>query len=205
VQLWSARFSTAGLRIVKTATGVTEAETFSVLSPDFSRVSCKRPGAALSLSPPAFAERQVIRFHVLSQWKSRFEPANVLRGALAVAGALMIATPCAAHHSFAMFDRTKQVTLHGTVKQLEWTNPHCFLQLLVEDHGDSTEWSIEMNSPLDMYRVGWRPGTFKPGDRVTVIVNPTRRGDNGGSLVSATGPNGRTLSATTAPTEGSHP
>ncbi len=135
----------------------------------------------------------MIRLHALARWKSRFKPASFLRGPLAGAVILMIATPCAAHHSFAMFDRTKTVTLHGIVKQLEWTNPHCFLQLLVEDHG-STEWSIEMNSPLDMYRAGWRPGSLKPGENVTVIINPMRSGANGGSLVSATDPTGRTLS-----------
>ncbi len=132
--------------------------------------------------------------HALWPWKLRFGPKSVLRGPLAAAIALMIATPCAAHHSFAMFDQTREVTLHGTVKQLQWTNPHCFLQLLVVDHGESAEWSIEMNSPLDMYRAGWRPASLKPGDRVTVVVNPVRSGMNGGSLVSAVDPTGRTLS-----------
>ena len=50
-----------------------------------------------------------------------------------------------------------------------------------------------MNSPLDMYRAGWRPASLKPGDRVTVVVNPVRSGMNGGSLVSAVDPTGRTL------------
>jgi hypothetical protein len=91
-----------------------------------------------------------------------------------------------------MFDRTRSLSLKGTVKELQWTNPHCFVQVLV----DQAEWSIEMNSPLDMYRAGWRPGSFKPGDTITVVINPTKDGSHGGSLVSALDASGRTLTLT---------
>lgn len=108
----------------------------------------------------------------------------------------LAAVPAFAHHSFAMFDTTKQVSLQGTVKELQWTNPHCFVQMVVGDQEAPVEWSIEMNSPLDMYRSGWRPGTFKSGDRIMVVINPTRDGTHGGSLVSAMDSTGRTLTTT---------
>jgi hypothetical protein len=109
-----------------------------------------------------------------------------------------VSAPILAHHSFSMFDRTRTVTLRGTVRQLQWTNPHCFLQVLVEDPSGPQEWSIEMNSPLGMYRVGWRPRTFQSGDKVTVTFNPMKDGGLGGALVSAISPSGRVLGTTSA-------
>ena len=74
-----------------------------------------------------------------------------------------------AHHSFAMFDQSKLVPLQGTVKEFRWTNPHVFIQLLVKNEdGTDEEWSIEMTSPEHLARVGWKPGTLKPGDKVTL-------------------------------------
>ena len=107
--------------------------------------------------------------------------------------ALALAGPCSAHHSFAMFDRTKSITLQGTVKEFQWTNPHCFIQVLVPSPDGPVEWSIEMNSPGASYREGWRPGTLKAGDIVTVVVNPVRDGTHGGRLVSASDADGRSL------------
>jgi hypothetical protein len=94
-----------------------------------------------------------------------------------------------------MFDRTKTITLRGTVKQFQWTNPHCFIQVLVPSANGVVEWSVEMNSPGASYREGWRPGTVKAGDEVTVVINPTRDGALGGRLVSATDPAGRSLNS----------
>lgn len=98
-----------------------------------------------------------------------------------------------AHHTFAMFDGSKKVTLKGTVKELQWTNPHCFLQLLVPKGGAVQEWSLQMNAPVDLYRSGWRPHSLNAGDTVTVIVNPSRDGRNSGEYVSGTGPDGKAL------------
>ncbi len=100
-----------------------------------------------------------------------------------------------AHHSFAMFDMARSVTIHGTVKELQWTNPHCFLQVLGTAEGTAgtlAEWSIEMQSPLAMYRAGWRPGSLRAGDKIMVVIHPTRDGSTSGSLVSATDANGTT-------------
>lgn len=99
-----------------------------------------------------------------------------------------------AHHSFAMFDREKQVTLEGTVREFQWTNPHVFVQLLVKnDKGIDEEWSIEGASPNMLFRRGWTAQSFKPGDRVTVIMNPLRDGQRGGNFVFARLPDGKTL------------
>jgi hypothetical protein len=108
--------------------------------------------------------------------------------------ALALAEPCWAHHSFAMFDQTRTVTLQGAVKEFQWTNPHCFIQMLVPSPSGLVEWSIEMHSPGVNYREGWRPGTLKAGDKVTIVIKPVRDGTHGGQLVSATIPDGRTLS-----------
>ncbi len=99
-----------------------------------------------------------------------------------------------AHHTFAMFDLNRKVTLQGTVKELQWTNPHCFLQVLVPRHGTTQEWSLQMNAPLDLYRNGWRPRSLRAGDKVTVIVNPSKDGSRSGRFVSGMGPDGKALS-----------
>jgi hypothetical protein len=121
------------------------------------------------------------------------------------AAALFVAAPCMAHHSMAMFDRTKTLTLHGTIKEFQWTNPHCFIQLLVPTvspagPGSATEWSIELNSPLASYRLGFRPRMLKPGDQVTIVISPVKDGSAGGQFVSATDASGRRLPTPKEPT-----
>ncbi|HEX4050139.1 MAG TPA: DUF6152 family protein [Steroidobacteraceae bacterium] len=107
----------------------------------------------------------------------------------------MVALPAVAHHTFAMFDWATKVQLQGTVKELRWTNPHCYLQLLVTRDGDVQEWSLQMNAPMDLYHSGWRPTSLKPGDQVTVVINPAKAGQNSGRFVSAVGPDGKKLSS----------
>jgi uncharacterized protein DUF6152 len=107
--------------------------------------------------------------------------------------AALIAAPCAAHHSFANFDVTKTVMLQGTVKELQWTNPHCFVQLLVPGAAGSVEWSLEMNSTLASYREGWRPHSVNPGDKITATINPSKDGTPSGRLIFAVDSAGRML------------
>jgi uncharacterized protein DUF6152 len=114
----------------------------------------------------------------------------------------LIATSSAAfgHHSFAVFDRTKKVTLAGTVKDFQWTNPHTWIQVVVvDDKGNPTEWGIECGSPNMMVRTGWKKTTLKAGDRVTAIVNPLLDGRPNGSLVAITLPDGTVLGPGDAP------
>ena len=116
-----------------------------------------------------------------------------LAAALLGAGVLG-ARPALSHHSFAMFDTQKEVTLSGTVREFQWTNPHSWLQLVVERGGSSVECSIELGSPNTMSRRGWRRTSFRPGDEVTVTMNPMRDGSPGGALVSAIDARGNRLS-----------
>jgi Family of unknown function (DUF6152) len=102
--------------------------------------------------------------------------------ALAALGA---AWPLPAHHSAAMFDDAQVVEVSGTVKELQWTNPHIWLQVLVNDGGKRTEWSIEGGSPNSLSRQGWRSTTFKPGDEVIVRLHPMKDGTAAGSFLGA--------------------
>jgi len=104
--------------------------------------------------------------------------------ALALAAALAPAVPAVSHHSFAVYDRTKTLTLRGTVKSFQWTNPHCVIWVVIqpEGGGDPQEWSIETTSPGVLTRSGWTRHSLKPGDRVSANVNPLRDGSHGGGL-----------------------
>jgi len=99
-----------------------------------------------------------------------------------------------AHHSPVMFDRTATKTLVGTVVQFTWTNPHSAIQLDVRNEsGGVDRWGVELGSPQSMARNGWRSNIIKPGDMVTVVVNPLKSGEFGGIFVSLTLPDGRKL------------
>jgi Family of unknown function (DUF6152) len=112
---------------------------------------------------------------------------------------LPLAPLTAAHHSAAMFDDTKSVTLTGTVKQFQWTNPHCWIQMLVPEKGGSkVEWSVEMGAPFEVYRTGIRPATLKVGDPITVVIHPIRDGKRAGLFVSATRADGKPIGKATA-------
>jgi hypothetical protein len=103
----------------------------------------------------------------------------------AMAGA---AAPASAHHSFAMYEPTKTLTLKGTVKTFQWTNPHVVIWILVQPEGGGApqEWSIETTSPGVLTRDGWTRQSIKPGDRVSVTFSPLRDGSHGGGLNSVT-------------------
>jgi hypothetical protein len=109
------------------------------------------------------------------------------------AAAVMITLQGLAHHSGAMFDSATSITLTGTVRTFQWTNPHCWIQVLVPGKQGATEWSIEMGSPSQLYRGGWKQVTLKPGDQITVVIHPMRDGTKGGLFVSAVGKDGRPI------------
>ena len=106
----------------------------------------------------------------------RFQVACAGAVALTLAGGV-----AHAHHSFAMFDMTKEVTVTGTVRQFQWTNPHAYIQLIAKDaQGHDVEYSMEMGAPMYLYARGWRPRSLKAGQRITVTLNPLRNGRPGG-------------------------
>ena len=104
--------------------------------------------------------------------------------AAAAAALILAVSPAQAHHSSAMFDKTRTVTLNGVVSQFMWTNPHSWIQIVVEDGGMPVEWSIEMGAPVELFRIGWRPATLKPGDKIVLVGNPMRDGTHGALFVS---------------------
>ena len=116
-------------------------------------------------------------------------------GALALALAGTIAGGAAyAHHSFAMFDLQRQVTVTGKVKQFQWTNPHAYIQLVAKDSaGKDVEWSMEMGAPMYLYARGWRPRTLRAGMDIKVTLNPLRNGRPGGVVRDVTTADGRAI------------
>jgi len=103
---------------------------------------------------------------------------------------LLWAPHAGAHHSFAMFDFQRDVTLLGTVKEFQWGNPHVFVDLLVPGESGVGVWSVELTSPSHLVRNGWKPTTLRPGDQVSIVIHPLRDGRSGGTYVSGTRANG---------------
>ena len=109
--------------------------------------------------------------------------------------AIGASTAAIAHHSTAMYDYAKAMTLTGTVTEMQWTNPHMFIKVRAPDAaGNDAEWSIECGTPNINARHGWKRSDIKPGDKVVMDIRPLRDGQPGGTLVSVKLPDGRTLS-----------
>ena len=114
--------------------------------------------------------------------------------AILAASMLAAASPLTAHHSFAMFDQTKQVTMNGTVTAFEWTNPHAYIEVDVPDpKGVVKHWSVELGSPSILMQAGWKFNDLKRGDKISFRLNPLRNGDPGGLLEYVTLSDGRIL------------
>ena len=115
-------------------------------------------------------------------------------GGVLVAAFVLVSAPADAHHSFVMFDTTKQVTLTGSVTSFEWTNPHTYIEVDVPDEsGNLKHWSIELGSPSILRNSGWKHDSLKPGDQVTLIIYPLKNGNPGGLLRYASLPDGGKL------------
>jgi Family of unknown function (DUF6152) len=100
-------------------------------------------------------------------------------------------TPASAHHSFAMFDYMKSVTLEGTVKEFQWTNPHSWILMRVRNpQGVEEQWSIELGTPAGLSHQGWVPKTLTPGMKITALIHPLKDGSRGGRGISITLPDG---------------
>lgn len=110
----------------------------------------------------------------------------VLLGWLELAGA---------HHSPAVFDRSRQVRVEGVVKEFRWGMPHSWIHLdVTDDKGAVATWTIEMNPASSLVKRGWRASTLKPGDKVSVLVYPLRNDEKGGQFISIKLPDGKELS-----------
>ena len=119
---------------------------------------------------------------------------TTLVAGLVLAGLSATVLPVAAHHSFSAFNTSETKTVTGTVKEVEWTNPHIWLWVNVpNDKGGVDLYAFEGMSPNFLERRGWTRTTLKAGDKLTVDYNPLRDGKNGGMFRTGRMENGRTL------------
>jgi hypothetical protein len=120
---------------------------------------------------------------------------NVKTLSLASIAVAVFAAPASAHHSFAMFDATKTITLQGTVKEFEWTNPHSWLRVMVNDEktGKPMLWALELSSPARLTTMGMHSDSVHAGDNVSVTFHPMRDGTRGGQFIQATLPGGKAV------------
>lgn len=120
-----------------------------------------------------------------------------------IAAAVLVSAgaPAYAHHSFAMFDGTKTITMSGTLKELEWSNPHAWIRIEVADAatGQGQEWSFEMGSPGQLGSKGMKPDSIKPGDKIVLKAHPMKDGSHGGQFMTVAFADGRTVPGMTAP------
>jgi Family of unknown function (DUF6152) len=129
----------------------------------------------------------------------------VLRLSAAGFIAVVIGTPSTmstvlAHHSFSAFTMTTEKTITGTVKKVDWTNPHTWIWVDVTNNQGGVEtFGFEGMSPNYLARRGWSKSTLKPGDTISVTFRPMRDGSNGGMFMNAKLPTGQVLSMTGLP------
>ncbi len=100
-------------------------------------------------------------------------------------GVALIHAPAAfAHHSFAVYENDKTLTMTATVEEFTWANPHTVLRVIGRrnDGGVQEKWAIESSSPGILRRFGWTGHSVSQGDRVLVEFSPMRDGSHAGRL-----------------------
>ena len=122
---------------------------------------------------------------------------NRMLAVTALAAGLAGTAPALAHHSFAMFDQTKEIELKdATVVDWQWTSPHTWLYVLVPSGGvEPDKYSIEGGNPGQLRRDGFSKGSMSPGDKVTIYMAPLKSGEKGGALHAVLLPDGKMLGA----------
>jgi hypothetical protein len=132
-------------------------------------------------------------------------------------------TPAFAHHSGAMFDRTKTVELSGTIKEYQFANPHVWIEVMADPSSvkasgqpapkpsaasskktagaskELVQWSIEGEGPSIMARMGLGPSVLKAGDKITIKLHPLRDGRPGGSFIAITLADGKVIAPAKRP------
>lgn len=117
---------------------------------------------------------------------------NVKLTILGAFAAATLSAPALTHHSFAMFDRSRDVEVVGTVKAWQFTNPHAYLQVMARyGPGPARELSLEAVGISGLLRRGIRRDSFVPGEQVRVIMHPLRNGAPGGELVEVRSSDGK--------------
>jgi uncharacterized protein DUF6152 len=108
-----------------------------------------------------------------------------------------------AHHSNAAYDLDHPKTVEGTVKTVNWTNPHItfVVEIDAKDAAPASTWVFEVSSPGVLTRSGWTKRSLQPGDHAVFRYAPLRDGNPGGFLIKVTLPSGQELSYTLMPAE----
>jgi hypothetical protein len=147
---------------------------------------------APKLGRPGKGGKKMVRSETFRQWIM----------AIGVAAGLMVClrAPAGAHHSGAMFEPEKTITVEGVVKEFEYTNPHSWLWVTVtNDDKTTTDWGFEAEGPSTLFRNGIRKNDLRPGDKVTVTGRPMRDGRPAAAWVKAVKEDGRVLQPRVAP------
>jgi hypothetical protein len=111
-----------------------------------------------------------------------------------ISGLLIVSVSLFAHHGNTEFDVGKRVTVKGIVTKWSWSNPHCLLDLDVKDENGSTvHWVLETQSPRSVGATGFSQQTFKPGDEVTITLEPVKNGRPLGRILGVVLPSGEKL------------
>jgi hypothetical protein len=118
----------------------------------------------------------------------------VKRFMLIAVAVLIVSIPLFAHHGNAAFDSKNRLSLKGTVTEWFWANPHCILQFDVKDDtGLAVHWAAETSNPADMVNRGWTKVSLKPGDQVTVTLEPSKNGRPIGRVLEVVFPTGQKM------------
>ncbi len=114
---------------------------------------------------------------------------------LCLLAALIAPVSASAHHSYAMFDQAKTLTVRGAVHAVEWSNPHVWVWIVVtDDTGAGKTFGFETNAPSELARFfGWSKASLSVGELVTVEYAPLRSGRTGGALRTLTRADGSVL------------
>jgi len=107
---------------------------------------------------------------------------------------LVSTRPALAHHSNVAFAVETVLEAKGVVKEWQWSNPHTWLIMIVDDgKGGGVEWAMEGRAPGVLLRAGWTPKVLKPGDKITVHYSPSKDGSKVGMIARVTLADGRVL------------
>ena len=122
------------------------------------------------------------------------KPIVIFLAVLLGLGMLISVAPLFAHHGNSNFDTDKKLTMKATVTEWVWANPHCWLKFdAVDDKGNVAHWIAETSNPADMTNLGWSNHVFKPGDHVTVTLQPVKNGAPIGRVMQVVLANGQIL------------
>jgi Family of unknown function (DUF6152) len=112
--------------------------------------------------------------------KTRFIPL------LSSAALTVLTIPLLAHHSGAMFEKEKTITVEGVVRKFEYTNPHSWLLVDVKNKdGSVTTWGFEAEGPSTLQRAGIRPSDFAAGTKLKITGHPMKDGSPAAAWVEA--------------------